>query len=212
MKLLDRAHKKNYPSDITLGIADISDEVSEGLFSDVEKREYESFKNKGRKAEYASARRLFWFLVNKTGIEKNGLNLLKEEGGKPYALAGNNRIHVSFSHSPQKVFCALSSKSNIGLDVEHLSRTISPAVLNRIRHQQEAKIFKLLEPVQLWTIKEAVVKCMGSGLRTNLNELLIEEREKNCFSISFNNESLFEICSFKQSDHQIALAYQGQPI
>lgn len=212
MKKIDLSNINNWPSDVAMGMADISDKVPQHLFSDHEWIEYKSFKNEGRKAEYVSARRLFWFLLDELNIHPEQVSLRKEVSGRPYAEKEGRRFFVSFSHSSEKVFCAVSLNRNIGIDVERENRIITEPVLNRICNKDEGSIKENVTPLQIWTVKEAVVKCLGSGLRTNLRDLTISVDKKNRLSVRFNNESLFEICSLKQSQHQIALAYQSQPI
>lgn len=212
MEKIDTSHIECWPQGVVLGTAEIKRSEDTVVLSESELKVYNGFKNSNRKAEFLSVRYLFYSLLDEMGLPLKETKLLKHEDGKPYAKVGERSLHVSFSHSPEKVFCAISFEKNIGLDVEHLSRNISQPVLDRIRNEKEESVFEILQPVQVWTIKEAVVKCMGSGLRTNLKDLIIEETEKNRFSVRFYNESLFEICSFRQSNHQIALAYQSQPI
>ena len=212
MKKLDLLHLECWPEDVVLGVSEIMKKEDTGILSENKLVEYNGFSNSHRKAEYLSVRHLFYSLLGEMGFPQKETKLLKQKDGKPYARIGEKVVHVSFSHSQEKVFCAISFEKNVGLDVELSTRQVSHSVLNRIRNEKEGAAFETLEPVQIWTIKEAVVKCMGSGLRTNLNDLIIEEGKKKRFSVRFNNESLFEICSFRQSNHQIALAYQSQLI
>jgi phosphopantetheinyl transferase len=58
-------------------------------------------------------------------------------------------------------------------------------------------------------LKEAAVKYLGTGLRTNLNEVIISFEKDGQISARFNNDKLIEICSFRSTDHQIALAYHS---
>ncbi|WP_290874132.1 4'-phosphopantetheinyl transferase superfamily protein [Gracilimonas sp.] len=209
MKIVNTSHIKNWPNKVILGVADISSELPTGILSPSESKEYDSFKNLNRKAEYLSARTLLKFLLSSSEVDEKNVILSREEGGKPFAKLGDEHLHVSFSHSPHKVYCALSKKFDIGVDVEPLKRKIPLKLVNRILSDSEKKKPNSLNPIQVWTIKEAVVKLLGTGLRTNLNELSIEQNEKSQIYVRFNNEKLIEICSFSQSDHQIALAYQS---
>lgn len=214
MKELDTSHIENWPQEAIIGLADILDDKPQPLevLTENELEEYHSFKSSRRKAEYITSRKLFRFLLSKLEVNENEVQLLKEDDGKPYALWNENHIYVSFSHSPNKVYCAISDKLDIGLDVEPAGRDISPKVLERITSEAEQEIAATLRPVQIWTIKEAVVKFLGTGLRTNLNELTIVKKGNGQISVRFNNDKFIGICSFRQSDHQIALAYQSNHI
>lgn len=212
MKELDTSYIKDWPQEVVLGEADIAEQLSPDHLSDAERKEYYSFKNDRRKAEYLSARKLFRFLLSNMDMNENEVQLLKEEEGKPYAVCRGKHLYLSFSHSSLKVYCVISKNLDVGLDVEPAERNISKRVLERITSQAERSIIASLEPGQIWTIKEAVVKFLGTGLRTNLNELTIVKNENSQISVRFNNDKFIEICSFKQSDHQIALAYQSKHI
>lgn len=207
MKMIDTAHIAYWPEEVMLGTAKISSELTLDILPDEELEVLNGFKNQQRKAEFLSTRHLFQFLLKEMNIDAQKVILKKEKNGKPFALLGENHLHVSFSHSSQKVFCAISQQKDVGLDVEHTSRNVSIAVLKRILNEREIALIGGEDPVKLWTMKEAAVKCMGTGLRTNLRDLTITKNKKKRFFVDFNNEMSFEICSFKQSDHQIALAY-----
>jgi phosphopantetheinyl transferase len=206
MEKLDTSHIAFWPETVALGSAIISNNSDTALLTPAEKIEYAGFSNPKRKAEFLAARQLFHWLLHELKLDSRA-ELKKEATGKPFAQVQHQRIHVSFSHTPQKVFCALSPDTDIGLDVEQTSRKINPELVSRILNAEERLMVGEEPPITLWTIKEAAVKCMGTGLRTNLNDLTITKNKKNRFTVIFNDERMFEICSFRQLDHQIALAY-----
>lgn len=212
MEKLDTSNVDYWPDGVILGSAEITGDIPLSVLTEKERVEFEGFISLKRKAEFLSARHLFHFLLGEINLQMHEVELFKEDKGKPYAKSLDKIIHVSFSHSPNRVFCALSPSHIIGVDVEAVDRKINPEVVKRILNENEWNQIGSEVPVKLWTIKEAAVKCLGTGLRTNLQELTIIKKEKNRFSVRFNNEKLFEICSFQQSDHQIALAYQSKHI
>lgn len=212
MKKIDTTSIPFWPDKVVLGSADIRSDYSKHILSAADRDEVENFSNPNRKAEFVSARHLFQHLLTELNMLPEEVSLEKEKTGKPFATYKGNRINVSFSHSPGKVYCAISSTLNIGLDVEYHDREINERVIQRILNEKERETLGREKPVRLWTIKEAAVKCLGTGLRTNLNEMVIRKKEKNHFSVIFNNDKMFEICSFRLTDHQIALAYQSKNI
>jgi phosphopantetheinyl transferase len=210
MEIIDIAHITDWPEEVRLGVSEIMDGHSLDILSSEELEEFKGFKNDKRKAEYLSGRHLFRSLIKDFEGDKLTFKLQKEPSGKPFASYNDENVHVSFSHSPRKVYCAVSKKYDIGLDVEHTERKINDAVVKRILNKEEWETVRFEDPVRLWTIKEAAVKCLGTGLRTNLEDLTIQKNKKNRFSVRFSDDKLFEICSFRVTDHQIALAYQSQ--
>lgn len=210
MIIINRNTIDGWPEGVFLGISDISEKVNtDGLTND-EKNEFRGFNNLKRKAEFVSVRNLFRFVAEQMGLDSNLVQLKKEATGKPYAITQGRKIFVSFSHSKNQVFCAVSEKWNIGLDAEPVERSIGERLMKRILNEEETKLLTSEDPIKLWTMKEAVVKCLGTGLRTNLNDITIAKIKKNRFSGRFNNDICYEICSFKRSDHQIALAYHSK--
>lgn len=212
MKIVDTTHIEGFPSDVTLGSAMITGDFTTRILSDKEKDDYKHFKNPGRQAEYLTARHLFRHMGEEILGSQPKAHLDKENGGKPFARLKDKHLFVSFSHSRNKVFCALSQSKDIGIDTELLNREIPVKVLDRVLNDSERQLLEDLEPVQIWTIKEAAVKCLGTGLRTNLNEVNISVNDRGEISVRFNNDKFIEICSFRLTDHQIALAYHSKHI
>ncbi|MFP8488361.1 4'-phosphopantetheinyl transferase family protein [Gracilimonas sp. Q87] len=209
MQIIDTSHIKRFPKEVSLGYSPISEDYTTYILSDKEKSEFRNFKNPGRQAEYLTARYLFRKMLEDLGYDTDKAELHKEEGGKPYAMIKNKRLFVSFSHSQQMVFCALSESLDIGVDTEILGRSIPQRVLNRVLNETEKQTLNSLDLLQIWTLKEAAVKCLGTGLRTNLNDVSISVEKNEEISARFNNDNLIEICSFRATNHQIALAYQS---
>lgn len=210
MKIIRINTIEGWPEGVFLGVSEISTQINtDGLTKD-EIREFQGFKHAQRRAEFISVRRLFRFVAEQMGLNFSMIQLKKEASGKPYATIDGRIIFVSFSHSKNQVFCAVSERVDVGLDAEPLERLIDDRLLRRILNAEEKTNLSKEDPKKLWTMKEAVVKCLGTGLRTNLNDITISKIKKNRFSGRFNDDICYEICSFKRSDHQIALAYHSK--
>ncbi len=210
--LLISLHKLNtseingLPEDVFLGYSPIKDDLSPDVLSEKEFDEWASFTNEQRKSEYLTARFLFKEMMH-AHFENKDIRLSKHPLGKPFATLESKEIYVSFSHSKDHVFCAISDHVDIGLDTEWLDREVHPKLVKRILGEEEWKVFSDEDPILLWTIKEAAVKCLGTGLRTNLKELTILKKGENKFSVKINNEKSFQICSFQKLNHQITIAF-----
>lgn len=108
------------------------------------------------------------------------LNLRQTEKGRP-VLADEPEIQFSISHSSELVGIALTLKSNIGIDLEAVSR---PADLNSLAERifsifdQETfqKVPEGQRPAvffRAWTAKEAYLKALGLGLPGGLKGVLV---------------------------------------
>ena len=93
--------------------------------------------------------------------------ILVGERGKPY-FAGN-KLYFSISHTPRRVFCALSD-APVGIDAEETDRHVSPALAEKILSPGEKARYDAAPDnhralLKLWVLKEAAAKLSGEGLR-----------------------------------------------
>ncbi len=206
MKLLETIHISNFPDDVFLGYSEIREDLSSRILIEPEKQEWEVFTNQHRRNEFLTGRHLFKEMLRCLGIDAD-FTIQKHALGKPFATCGVDKLYVSFSHSKNHVFCTFSPSVDIGLDTEWLDRKVDERIVKRILGENEWEVFSEENPILLWTIKEAAVKCLGTGLRTNLKELTIQKNDRNEFLVIINNEKSFQICSFQELNHQISIAY-----
>lgn len=206
MQILDTSHIECWPSETVLAYSTIREDLSAAMLTEKEFLEWDAFSNTARKNEFLTARLLFRFIKEQIGLDP-AFQLEKDALGKPYAVKGSSQLYVSFSHSREFVMCAVSDTRDIGLDIEWKRRKVDDKLVKRILNEQEWKVYGEEDPVKLWTMKEAAVKCLGTGLRTNLKELELKKNAKNRISVKINDDKSFQICSFTALDHQISIAY-----
>ena len=87
--------------------------------------------------------------------------------GKPYFPG--HCLHFSISHTKHHVFCVLSDRP-VGMDAEEEDRNISLSLAQKILSpgelaQYEAAADPRTALLTFWVLKEAAVKCDGTGLR-----------------------------------------------
>ena len=96
------------------------------------------------------------------------------EHGKP-AIVGHPEICFNMSHCREAAICVLSDKP-VGVDIESIRRysdslaryTMNDAEMERIEHAERSDV----EFIRLWTLKEAVLKHSGEGIRNDLKHVL----------------------------------------
>ncbi len=93
------------------------------------------------------------------------------EHGKPY-IVGHPEIHFNMSHCREAVLCALSDRP-IGVDVESI-REYRESLARYTMNDDELKRIGTspVEFIRLWTMKEAVLKLSGDGIRNNMKDVL----------------------------------------
>lgn len=107
-------------------------------------------------------------LGERHGLPAAAIRLAAEPDGKPW-LPDHPGIHFNLSHSGPWVACAVHD-GPVGLDVEEVrSRDSLPA--ERVLAPGEFRRFQALPPApardyfyRLWTLKESLLKAMGTGL------------------------------------------------
>lgn len=88
--------------------------------------------------------------------------------GAPY-LPEHPELHVSLSHCRTAVAAAVSTEGKVGIDIE-CRRRIGDGLMERVCTADElAAVHAADDPVmaflRLWTRKEAVLKCRGTGIK-----------------------------------------------
>lgn len=104
--------------------------------------------------------------------------------GKPYFK--NLPLHFNISHSGVYVACAICDK-NIGIDIEVNESVDYRAILKHLSKSEEEYIrnqngdFGSMTFNKIWTLKEAYVKWLGTGLNRQLNSFSINILNGNIY-------------------------------
>lgn len=129
------------------------------------------------------------------GVDPQRIEFGMNEHGKPFAIGLD--VHFNVSHSGDWVVCAVSDKE-IGIDIEKI-RSVNPRAAEKFACSDELEYIKITENgfFEIWTLKEAYFKCIGTGLDSNIKSVSFKVGKKvDC------SESGFD-CSF----HEIANEY-----
>ena len=128
------------------------------------------------------------------GIPETDIILARTEYGKPYAEG--LPVHFSVSHSGDYAVCAVS-ENEIGIDIEKI-RKINPNLSTRFASENETEYISSHENglFEIWTLKEAYFKCIGTGLGPDIK------------SVSFSIQPSGIICS--ESGFECSFAEIGQ--
>lgn len=124
-------------------------------------------------------------------VDETDVVFYKNEHGKPYLK--DLPCYFNISHSGDFVVCAVS-ENEIGIDIEKI-RPIDLKIAKRVFSEDETTyILSSKTPkenfFELWTKKEAILKCIGTGFSDSQN----------------HSKSDFEITQFKIQDYFITIA------
>lgn len=141
------------------------------------------------------------------------IDIFTQKYEKPKAFIDDEEISVSFSHTDHAISAAVSRSLIVGCDLESMERHVHPRLASRMRHPREkGSLYDELELIQIWTFKEAALKCIGTGLRKPMNSVKIDQREKFQFDVEFDGGKVAKICSFPHQKHWISICYHNKPL
>lgn len=102
--------------------------------------------------------------------------------GKLYLSQPHSRVCFNVSHTDNVIVVACASRRVLGVDIERSDREISTSVLRHIYLPEDIEHFSsghdAARAVLLgWVCKEAVLKCIGSGLSLDPRNIALHWRE-----------------------------------
>lgn len=159
------------------------------------------------RSESKSGRKLLQY-ITETICNYRVSRFTAKKNEKPSALCDGRILSVSFSHTSEAIVAASSPEWVVGVDVESVNRTVSPQLQKRMKHPDEAlKLYEEYPIIQLWTLKEAALKAIGTGLRKPMNGVLLEAVSESLFAVEFFNGIKGNICSFQKREQWISICY-----
>lgn len=148
------------------------------LLSDERLEKIRAFKQQKDAAACAGAGILLSYVLKKAGLSKPFPALFQNEHEKPY-LEGTP-LHFNLSHSKTAVLCALA-QDEIGCDIEDIGTPVMAIAKKRFCPAEYEYLCKISDPAaqarafyRFWTIKESVLKAVGTGLTLPLNSFCID--------------------------------------
>jgi len=138
-------------------------------------------------------------------IDLKSLFLTKMDSGKPYIMQGEKCLGYSISHTANSYLIAINKDGEIGVDIEKIGRNIHPKLRSRIINEKEQHDDSI-GTLQLWTIKEAVLKLTGTGLRTNMNKVTVNRIDEINFQVHHDNKEI-SIVSLNANGFWISVAW-----
>lgn len=138
------------------------------------------------------------------------IEVITKKYEKPRAFVNGNEISVSFSHTRDALSLGMSKQYNVGCDMESIERKVSPLLIDRVRCITESEeLYKHVKPIQIWTLKEAALKMIGTGLRKPMNSVSIKMIDLSNFDVEFSDGKRAKICSFQHQNHWISICYHN---
>lgn len=98
------------------------------------------------------------------------MDIQKNANGKPFIL--NDKQYINWAHNDEYLVIAWSELGQIGVDVEISHLRYDEKLYGWILHKEEkSKLAQGHSFSEIWTRKEAILKCTGEGISDNMCEL-----------------------------------------
>lgn len=183
---------------ITLVSEDIWDfDLNEALCEMSSQRREQALKFKhelGRRLSVLAYRLLKKGLQEVYGITENPIFEYNEHG-KP-SIAGHPEIYFNLSHCKEAVACVLSDHP-VGIDVESIREYKEPLVRYAMSDDEVVQIEKADNPaaafIRLWTMKEAALKRLGTGISNDLKTVL-QQNPQFRFTTHETSTYIYTVC------------------
>lgn len=157
---------------------------------------------------------LFGRIVEVINDSQVNFRVSRDDGGKPYGICNGRVYPVAITHTPRMVFAALGTAGSIGLDAEPLDRATGDALRRRILNEAEALDHAIshISTIELWTIKESILKLEGTGLRTSMKSVFLHAHGNGIYTADIKGRQI--VCkTFRVEDHCVAISeYISEPI
>jgi 4'-phosphopantetheinyl transferase len=151
------------------------------VLSDDERAQYQRFHFARDARDYAAAHALLRHTLSRHGGRAPECwRFDKTAAGKPFLIdAGSVHASFSLSHTRGMVACAVTVDADVGVDVECVDRDVDSADI-AARFFAPAETTRLMQLdgdarrayfFDLWTLKEALVKALGTGMAASLSAL-----------------------------------------
>ena len=117
------------------------------------------------------------------------------EHGKP-AIIGHPDIHFNLSHCKQAAVCVISDRP-VGIDVESIREYRESLVRYTMNENEIREIESATNPaasfIRLWTMKEAALKLIGTGISNDLKTVLANHADLR-FTTYDKSQYIYTVC------------------
>ena len=119
------------------------------------------------------------------------------EHGKP-SIVGHPDIHFNLSHCKEAAICVVGDQS-VGVDVESI-REYKESLVNYTMNDEEIAQIKSAENpaaafIRLWTMKEATMKLIGTGISNDMKAVIDTTKYK--YTTVERQQYIYTVCEYQ---------------
>jgi len=160
----------------TNALETVSEQFIDSFLTQYEKSRYNDLKIKKKRLEWLGGRIAAKIAISKDfNLSYQEINIQKDENRSPFIEYKTKKVHVSITHSHGKAIACIGDKT---VDLEEITKR-SNSFVNEAFSKDETTRLGLndVDPKLLtkyWTMKEAHLKRMRIGLKTDLHKVVIQ--------------------------------------
>lgn len=155
-------------------------QIASGILSPAERARAAKFLFAEDRTAYVAAHALLRIeLAAELGGPAGSIKIDSNALGKPYLVGIVDAApYFSLTHTRRHVGCAIATRP-VGIDIEEPDRRVDWSILSRFHPTERDQILDAPEDercsvfFRLWTVKEAILKVMGTGLSTPLGAFAV---------------------------------------
>jgi 4'-phosphopantetheinyl transferase len=159
------------------------------------------FRRPSNRNQHVIGRGMARKLLGSDSVSPASIRFAAARHGKPYVThPASAKQPFNIAHTEGLVLCGIGShwQGQIGVDVERLGRRTDPELAERFFSQPEIDYLKALRSEQarrhaflrVWTLKEAFIKAIGTGLQTPLADFAFRDLDSDQPTIEMLNPEL----------------------
>ncbi|MGT2551889.1 4'-phosphopantetheinyl transferase family protein [Acinetobacter geminorum] len=151
-----------------------------GFLNLAEKLRYDQYHPKAARLFLISRVLVKTVLADKLGISPHEVNIQLYPNGKPF-VQSSKAVYFNLTHSADVIILAVTEEGEIGVDIEQVDRefewrrvdsVLAPIEIEWIKKNELTDPFNVYQRFfQIWTLKEAYIKCTGEGMSRHLKKL-----------------------------------------
>lgn len=179
----------------------ILEQCCENWLSQDERARADRFRIATSRNQHVVGRGMARRLLGREQIDPCLIAFAIEKNGKPYvSQPAEARRPFNIAHTDGLVMCGIHSQCDdlLGVDVEKLGRRTDPALAKRYFSKPEIDHLETCVSetdqrntfLKIWTLKEAFIKAIGTGLQTPLADFAFDKIESAEPEIRFLNPKL----------------------
>jgi len=154
-----------------------------------------------------------YIIASNINVSPESLNFRLTRHGKPFLVRYGENLYFNISHTNQEICFALAD-APVGIDLEKFDHQNIQFIYNALTLEERQLIKSLTDTeknyhlIKLWTAKEAIAKCIGTGLTKEILSINLSHYIFN--NVAYVNKFLLLQTFPIKDNHICTIAYDSR--